>query len=173
MPFVCATDGVELRAVLSRDPTKVHADIPDVDVVPDVAALLARRDIDLVVVFSPDALHADHALHFAVHGTRGSWIKYGLDTQEPAILAGAGPGDPELGVGCYTAADDVGATSSIPNERGAYTDFWRALAAAIAGEGPNPVPTAEAIEVIELLEADAPSSAEGRTVALETPASSR
>lgn len=33
----------------------------------------------------------DHGLRFAVHGTGGSWVKHGLDTQEPAIVAAALP----------------------------------------------------------------------------------
>ena len=61
-PYVGATPGMELRAVVSRDPAKVHADLPDMRVVPDVAALLAEPGIDLVVVASPDAHHAEHAL---------------------------------------------------------------------------------------------------------------
>jgi predicted dehydrogenase len=61
-PYVQATPGMTLRAVVSRDPAKVHADLPEIDVAPDVAALLARDDLDLVIVASPDELHAEHAL---------------------------------------------------------------------------------------------------------------
>lgn len=61
-PYVPITPGMRLRAVVSRDPAKVHADLPGMRVVPDVAALLAEPDIDLVIVSSPDALHAEHAL---------------------------------------------------------------------------------------------------------------
>ena len=61
-PYVGVTPGMTLRAVVSRDPAKVHADLPDMRVVPDVAALLAEPGVDLVIVSSPDALHAEHAL---------------------------------------------------------------------------------------------------------------
>lgn len=61
-PYVRATPGMALRAIVTRDPAKVHADLPDMRVVPDVAALLAEPGIDLVVVASPDALHAEHAV---------------------------------------------------------------------------------------------------------------
>lgn len=61
-PYVRATPGMALRAVVSRDRAKVHADLPDVRVVADVAALMAEPGIDLVVVASPDDLHAEHAL---------------------------------------------------------------------------------------------------------------
>ncbi|MBV1691851.1 oxidoreductase [Novosphingobium sp. G106] len=61
-PFIQATDGLTLRAVVSRDPAKVHSDLPDMAVVPSVVELLAQTGIDLVVVSSPDALHAEHAI---------------------------------------------------------------------------------------------------------------
>jgi predicted dehydrogenase len=61
-PYVRATPGMALRAIVTRNPAKVHADLPDMRVVPDVAALLAEPGIDLVVVASPDALHAEHAV---------------------------------------------------------------------------------------------------------------
>lgn len=61
-PYVEATSGMALRAVVSRDPAKVHADLPGMRVVPSVDALLAEPGIDLVIVSSPDALHAEHAI---------------------------------------------------------------------------------------------------------------
>ena len=61
-PYVRATPGMALRAVVSRDPAKVHADLPGMRVVPDVDTLLGEPGVDLVVVSSPDALHAEHAL---------------------------------------------------------------------------------------------------------------
>ena len=61
-PYVRVTPGMDLRAVVTRDAAKVHADLPGMRVVPDVDALLAEPGIDLVVVASPDALHAEHAI---------------------------------------------------------------------------------------------------------------
>lgn len=61
-PYVAVTPGLSLRAIVSRDPAKVHADLPAAHVVPSVEALLEDRAIDLVIVSSPDALHADHTL---------------------------------------------------------------------------------------------------------------
>ncbi|HWU73515.1 MAG TPA: oxidoreductase [Sphingomonas sp.] len=61
-PYIRATPGMALRAIVTRDPAKVHADLPNIPVVPDVAALLAEPGIDLVVVASPDPLHAAHAI---------------------------------------------------------------------------------------------------------------
>ncbi|WP_343519345.1 oxidoreductase [Sphingomonas sp.] len=319
-PYVGITPGMTLRAVVSRDPAKVHADLPGMNVVPDVTALLAEPDIDLVVVSSPDELHAEqalaairagkhvlvdkpfattladaravaaagegagvvvtafqnrrwdadfltlkglieagtlgeivqfeshfdrwrpvpadvwkearpggvwldlgphlvdqalqlfgrpiaitadiatlrerapapdyfhavlryperrvllhaskliaeHQLRFAVHGTQGSWIKYGIDPQEAATVAGRAPRGEDWGLdpvpGMLTRASET--PVAVPNARGDYRLFWHALAAAVRGEGPNPVPGCDAIAVMELLEAGLRSSEERREIAL-------
>ena len=61
-PYVEVTPGLKLRAIVSRAPAKVHAQRPFVHVLPTVEALLAESGIDLVIVSSPDALHAQHAM---------------------------------------------------------------------------------------------------------------
>ena len=60
-PYVQATPGMALRAVVSRQADRVLADHPQVQVVDSVDRLLEQPGIDLVIVSSPDALHADHA----------------------------------------------------------------------------------------------------------------
>lgn len=319
-PYAAVTPGMTLRAVVSRDPAKVHADLPGMTGVPDVAALLAEPGIDLVVVSSPDQLHAEHALaairagkhvlvdkpfattladartvaaageaagvvvtafqnrrwdadfltlkglieagtlgeivqfeshfdrwrpvpadvwkearpggawldlgphlgdqvlqlfgrplaitadiatlrdgapapdyfhatlrypgrrvllhssklvadnglRFAVHGTQGSWIKHGVDVQEAATVAGKTPGGEGWGAdpipGMLTRAGE--APVAVPNATGDYRLFWQALAAAVRGEGANPVPATDAIAVMELLDAGLRSSAERREIEL-------
>lgn len=115
-------------------------------------------------------LAADNALRFVVHGTAGSWIKHGLDTQEPLIVAGAKPGDAEVGMdpraGLYTPASGPADAVHIPNLRGDYGRFWTALVAALRGEGPNPVPPADALAVMRVLEAGLDSADRGATVSL-------
>lgn len=61
-PYVNATQGMELRAVVSRQADKVLSDHPHVTVVESVNLLLDMPGIDLVVISSPDALHAEHAM---------------------------------------------------------------------------------------------------------------
>lgn len=56
--------GLELAAVVTRDPARaaqVAAEQPGASVVPDLPALLARADLDLVVVASPSGRHVEHA----------------------------------------------------------------------------------------------------------------
>lgn len=96
---------------------------------------------------------------FRVLGTRGSFISYGFDPQEPALADGASPTDPGFGVvapefyGTLTEDTPSGpATSRVPTEPGNYAEFYRLAAAAVRGEGPEPIPPAEAIAVVDVLE---------------------
>lgn len=57
-PYIQATDGLELTHVGSSRPDDVHADLPDVTVVGDPAALAGSGDVDLVVVAAPNDQHA-------------------------------------------------------------------------------------------------------------------
>ena len=52
-PLIAATPGLQLACVASSDAAKVHADWPRLDVAADATALIARDDIDLVVVARP------------------------------------------------------------------------------------------------------------------------
>jgi predicted dehydrogenase len=61
-PLIRATEGLELAAIVSSDAAKVHADLPDVAVVADYASILQDTSIDLIVLGTPDHLHAPQAL---------------------------------------------------------------------------------------------------------------
>ena len=61
-PLIAATPGLVLRAVVSTRPQAVHADWPQVEVLPDLNAALTRDDIRLIVVATPDALHAEQSI---------------------------------------------------------------------------------------------------------------
>jgi predicted dehydrogenase len=60
-PLINATPGIDLHAVVSSDAAKVHADLPGILVYADLAQALADPDINLVVIATPDALHAQQA----------------------------------------------------------------------------------------------------------------
>ncbi|MBV9883715.1 MAG: oxidoreductase [Sphingomonadaceae bacterium] len=99
---------------------------------------------------------------FALHGTLGSFVKHGLDPQEPQAQAGMMPDDPAFGVederwhGILTRAD--GSTEPIPTERGNYLAFYEGVAAAILDGAPVPVEPADAragLEIIDQVRASA------------------
>src|SRR4051812_16429792 len=56
-PLIAAVPDLQLVAVASSDAAKVHADWPDVAVHATAAALIARDDLDLVVIATPHDTH--------------------------------------------------------------------------------------------------------------------
>jgi scyllo-inositol 2-dehydrogenase (NADP+) len=100
------------------------------------------------VVLTSSLLATAPRPRFGLYGTEGSFVKYGLDPQEPQALAGMSPADPDFGVedahwhGTLTLAD--GTTERIPTERGDYLAYYEAVAAAILDGGPVPVEPADA-----------------------------
>jgi predicted dehydrogenase len=112
-------------------------------------------------------LQAAHSLRFAVHGTRGSWVKHGLDVQEAATVGGALPEGADWGRDPVdgTLTRD-GETHEVPTLQGDYRCFWLAVAAAIRGAGPNPIPPEDAIAVLTVLEAGMQSTRERREISL-------
>lgn len=121
-------------------------------------------------VLQSSKLAADNRLRFAVHGTGGSWIKHGVDTQEPTIVAGGGLGVKTFGLdplpGLLTFGTNPESAIEVPNRRGNYALFWTALEKALRGDGPNPVPASEALTVMEVLDAGLRSNEERKTISL-------
>jgi predicted dehydrogenase len=56
-PLIAAVQGLSLTAMASSDPAKVRADWPTVTITATPEELIARRDIDLVVVATPNTTH--------------------------------------------------------------------------------------------------------------------
>jgi len=117
------------------------------------------------VILTSSLLAAAPRPRFGLYGTEGSFVKYGLDPQEPQTVAGMSPGDPAFGVedprwhGTLTLAD--GTTERIPTERGHYLAFYDAVAAAILDGAAAPVDPADAragLAIIERVRADSAAS---------------
>lgn len=103
---------------------------------------------------------------FAVHGTEASWIKHGLDLQESRLLAGMRPGTDGFGDDPQAGSLHAGGSPplAVPPLPGGYEAFYRRLAQAIQGEGNNPVPAAEALDVMRIIAAAAHSARSGNWV---------
>jgi predicted dehydrogenase len=105
-----------------------------------------------------------HSLRFTVHGSRGSYIKHGLDPQEDQSKAGLCPGDPgwaiDLREGELTRGMPDGSTWSqtIANLPGDYLAFYRSVCASIKGVGANPVPADQALQVMAVIDAGTQST---------------
>jgi scyllo-inositol 2-dehydrogenase (NADP+) len=120
----------------------------------------------LRVLLSVSILVADPRPRFAVHGTRGSFVKYGIDPQEDNLRLGVPIGHLSFGAdkvsqyGLLTTID--GAAQRIPTEDGDWRPFYSQVAAAIADGAPPPVDPDEAIDGLELIELARRSAEEKR-----------
>jgi len=99
---------------------------------------------------------AEQSGRFRVLGSRAAYVKTGLDVQEAALRAGARPGSPDWGIeppehwGRLGAGD---AWEPVPTERGDYPAFYAGIAAALRDGTPPPVDPADAVAVLEIIEA--------------------
>jgi scyllo-inositol 2-dehydrogenase (NADP+) len=109
---------------------------------------------------------------FAVHGEKGSFIKYGMDPQEDRLKAGENPtkagfgAEDERNYGTLYPAPEGSAPQVIPSIEGSYADFYRSLARALNKEGAVPVQPEDAALVIRLIEAAEKSADTGRRITL-------
>ena len=107
---------------------------------------------------------------FALHGTAGSFVKYGIDTQEALLSGRVAPGAPGYGEetpGSYgVLTEPSGEARRIATERGDYRRFYEGVAAAIRDGAPPPVNPADAIAGLELIDLARRSAAEGRRLAV-------
>ncbi|MDE3104829.1 MAG: Gfo/Idh/MocA family oxidoreductase [Acidobacteriota bacterium] len=127
-------------------------------------------------------LACDASPRFLLHGTHGSFKKYGLDPQEPALVHGAkvppmGSGDTWLEEnasdwGTLTTAPDPADPAmlikrEVPTARGDYRGFYANVRDTVLGTAAQAVTAEDGYRVIKLLEMARVSSAEGRTLPVE------
>lgn len=105
---------------------------------------------------------------YQVHGTLGSFVKYGIDPQEDALKAGQRPGDAGWGHDApanhatVTRAD--GSRYAVETLPGAYQSFYQGMYEAIAEGREVPVKAEEAVDVIRVIEHALRSHHERRTI---------
>lgn len=91
-----------------------------------------------------------------VLGSSAAFVVDGLDGQEAQLRAGVRPDDPAYGVvpesawGRLVVGDEW---RPVPAERGRYQAFYEGVVAAVHDEAPPPVDPADAVAVLEVLEA--------------------
>lgn len=104
---------------------------------------------------------------WTVHGTRGSFIKHGMDQQEAQLLAGLRPGGAGWGVDDDAGRLIDGATSTemkVPTPNGDQRSYYAAVRDAILGHRANPVPPVQAVAVMAVLEAAVAAAETGTAV---------
>lgn len=137
---------------------------------PDYFHLIMDYGVRKVILHS-GAIVRQAGPRFLVHGSKGSFIKYGMDPQEDALKEGRCPGGAGWGrederyhgqiVHGENGLHISGKLESLP---GSYQSYYAGISEAIRGKGPVPVAAADALQVIKVIECAMLSSKEGRVV---------
>lgn len=125
----------------------------------------------LRVILHGNLLTAQSGPRFAVHGTKASFVKHGLDPQEGQLKAGMTPGADGWGVDTRhgvltTVENEVPLHADVPTEPSDYRAFYAGVRDAITLGASSPVPVEEALRTMELLELAQRASDERRELAV-------
>ncbi|EPT7316535.1 oxidoreductase [Klebsiella oxytoca] len=123
------------------------------------------------VVLHGTLVAAAETARFIIHGSRGSYVKYGLDPQEERLKSGERLPQEDWGYdmrdGVLTRAEGEDTTEeswlTLP---GNYPAYYAAIRDALNGSGTNPVPASQAIQIMELIELGLESARHRTTLCL-------
>lgn len=126
-----------------------------------------------VAILHAGSLVRESGPHFQVHGSKGSYLKYGLDPQEDMLKASQLPNDPTWGHDNEATYGELsmsvgelavkGKVSTLP---GSYEAFYQGIVEAILHDKPLPVSPGDARNTIRIIEAARRSQEEQRTLLL-------
>ena len=112
---------------------------------------------------------------FVLHGTLGSYVKYGVDPQEQAMKGGASPSDPHWGEAPETSwgrlttmRDGKAVERVVPTLPGDYRKYYENVRAAILGITPLAVTAEHGWRVIRLMEIAQQSSKERQAISCDS-----
>ncbi|MBM3115869.1 oxidoreductase [Jeongeupia naejangsanensis] len=135
----------------------------------DVHVVLGYPALRVVLGVSNLVVGGGH--RFLVHGTGGSLVVDGADSQAEQLKAGMRPGHPAWAfdarqMALYTEAGGETRKQHIDLPRGEYTAYYAGIRDALLGSGPNPVMPSDAVAVMRVIEAGITSSRSGRRIDL-------
>ncbi|MFE8049847.1 oxidoreductase [Brenneria goodwinii] len=124
------------------------------------------------VVLHASMLVVAPSARYIVHGSRGSFVKFGLDPQEDQLKKGERPPLANWGQdrqdGVLTLfRDGVTAEQTVSTLPGDYPAYYAAIRDALTGKGENPVTVHQAIQVMELIELGLASHQQKRVMTLK------
>jgi predicted dehydrogenase len=105
-----------------------------------------------------------------LHGTLGSWAKFGADVQERQLVAGMLPGSPGFGDDPNPGILYEGGTgkqTEIPAPAANQAEYYVGIREALWGKQPNPVPPEQASAVMSMLDTSFQSGTAGRVLPLQ------
>ncbi|WEK33698.1 MAG: Gfo/Idh/MocA family oxidoreductase [Candidatus Pseudobacter hemicellulosilyticus] len=110
---------------------------------------------------------------FALHGTRGSFLKSRSDVQEAQLQAGMLPNNPHYGIEeeqhrglLHTEINGTVVRELVPTERGQYGEFYEKLFKAITDQQPAPTTAQDGVNVMRIIDAALRSQEEKRIIDL-------
>ncbi len=148
----------------------------------DIALVFEQQGRSVRAELGATMLAAVPEPRFRLEGTLGSYVKVGLDPQEPAVVAGAvvprmGSGTDWLSEtedrwGMLTTAADPSKpgelqTRPMQTDRGDYRMFYQAVADAIQNGTEPPLTARDAVRVARMLEMARESSRTGTTLSVQ------
>lgn len=123
------------------------------------------------IVLHGTMVAAAESARYIIHGTRGSYVKFGLDPQEDRLKSGERLPQEDWG---YDMRDGV--VTRVEGEElveetlltipGNYPAYYAGIRDALNGTGENPVPAGQAIQIMELIELGIESAKHRATLCL-------
>ncbi|PUB53828.1 hypothetical protein AC520_0117 [Enterobacter sp. OLF] len=123
------------------------------------------------IVLHGTMVAAAESARYIIHGTRGSYVKFGLDPQEDRLKNGERLPQEDWG---YDMRDGV--VTRVEGEElveetlltmpGNYPAYYAAIRDSLNGTGENPVPASQAIQIMELIELGIESAKHRATLCL-------
>lgn len=138
----------------------------------DYFKILLSYPSGLKVSLGGSNLCLDPGPKFILHGTKGSFVKFGTDSQEACLMKTGFDFSPEWGkeleanYGALTVLDNQGLPqkSTIISEQGRYQEFYERLAQSIGSQLPPPVDPMSSLEVIKMINLCHQSSLEKKVI---------
>lgn len=166
---------IDQALVLFGKPEYVYADIRtlrDAGSIDDAFTLMLGYT-GTKVTLKASYLVREPGPRYYLHGTDGSYLKYGIDPQEDDLKAGGIPGSRDWGEEDEKnwGILNTGLTGKEYNGKyrtlaGDYPEYYRGIASALRNGSAPPVTATEANLVIRVIEAAMESSREGRRIRL-------
>ena len=126
---------------------------------------------DLKATLKAGMLVREQSPRFILHGTDGSFVKYGLDPQEEALKQGLTPSESNWGIEpreqwgtLLTQVDGLDLEGEVKTIAGCYQSFYQNIVDVISGRAGLAVKPEEARNTIRMIELATESSEQKRTV---------
>ena len=136
----------------------------------DSFELLLHYD-DLKVTLKAGMLVREQSPRFILHGTEGSFVKYGFDPQEEALKRGFTPSESNWGNEpreqwgkLITQVGGLDLEGEVKTIAGCYQAFYQNIADAMSGHAELAVKPEEAMSTIRIIELAIESSEQKRTI---------